>query len=93
MITTLAATEKLFPNNCTRLGSIPRFGASPITRPIRHQLAPTITIAPMPNQTEWKNGSELKLWINVCILTPPFVFPVITIFPVTAEIKSSMRLF
>ena len=38
------------------LGSIPRFGASPIIKPIRHQLQPTIIIAIIPKTGVAKNG-------------------------------------
>ena len=56
MITRLQVMEKIPPPNCTRLGSIPRLGASPITKPTRHHELPTTTMAMIPNASELKNG-------------------------------------
>ena len=52
----LTVTEKPLPKSCTRHGSIPRFGASPITSPVKHQLLPTITIAVMPKSEVCQKG-------------------------------------
>ena len=52
----LAAMVRRKPKNCTRQGSTPFLGASPMMKPVRHQLLPTSTMAKMPNRADWKKA-------------------------------------
>ena len=65
MISRLNPTENNAPQNCTRLGSMFFFGASPITSPTRHQELPTITSARMPNAGVVKNGTVSR-YSKIC---------------------------